>query len=55
MNENINLKKKNTDQPAVAERLISFLLIHNSFALILVGEFIIAASNKQISIWKPRH
>lgn len=47
--------KKYIDQPAVAERLVSFLLIHNSFALILVGEFIIAASNKQISIWKTRH
>lgn len=45
----------NINKPAVAKRLISFLLIHDSFALILVGELIIAASNKQICVWKPTH
>lgn len=40
-------------KPAVAKRLIAFLLSHNSFALILMSDLIIAASNKEISIWKP--
>lgn len=46
-------KKKKKTELAVAKRLIAFLLGHNSFALVLVGDLIIAASNKEISIWKP--
>lgn len=37
----------------MAKRLIAFLLSHDSFALILMGDLIIAASNKKISVRKP--
>ena len=36
----------------MTKRFIALLLVHNSFALILVGDFIIAASDQQISIRK---
>lgn len=45
--------KYQINQPAVSKRFISFLLSHNSFAFVFVGDLIIAASNKEISIWKP--
>lgn len=38
----------------MAQRLITLFLIKNSFALILISNFIIAASNKQVSSWEPK-
>ncbi|RDX96970.1 hypothetical protein CR513_20311, partial [Mucuna pruriens] len=41
-------KRKGKKKPAVAKRLTAFLISHDSFALILMGDLIIAASNKEI-------
>nr|AFK49057.1 unknown [Medicago truncatula] len=37
---------------AMTKRLVAFLLIHNSFTLVLVCDLITAASNKEICIRK---
>jgi len=46
-------RKKKKTELAVTKRLIAFLLIHNSFTLVLVCDLITAASNKEICVWKP--
>lgn len=37
----------------MAERFVALLIGHNSFSLVFVGDLIIAASNKKVSIWEP--
>jgi len=38
--------------PAMAKRLVAFLISHHSFTLVFVSYFIIAASNHQIRVWE---
>ncbi|KAJ6316970.1 hypothetical protein OIU78_020121 [Salix suchowensis] len=38
----------------MAKRFITFILCHNSFALVLVCCFIIATSYEQVRVWKPK-
>lgn len=39
---------------AVAKGFVSFGLSHDSFAFVFVGDFIAAAANQQVCIWKSK-